>query len=108
MEITTRAIFTRGSAREKANVLMWTAVSTRVNMIMTSPKETEPTAGKTARAMKVNGKTEFSKEKASSTFQMERCLMECGRMDCRQAWEFANTPMGAVTMEIGRRASHMV
>lgn len=105
--ITTRATFTRASVRVKASALIWTVASTRGNMRTTNRKEMEPTAGKTAKVMKVSGKTEFSKEKGSSIFQTELFSTVCGRTDCRQGSEFASTPTEAATMETGKRVNHM-
>ena len=81
-------------------------MSTRVNMKMTNRKATEYTGGKMARVMKVSGRMEFSRARASNTFQTALFSMGCGKTDYQQALESANTLMGAATTGTGKRVSH--
>jgi hypothetical protein len=74
--------FMRVSVKERANELIWMAVSTRGNMKMINHKVMVSTNGRMARVTKVNGKTEFSQAKASNTFQTGLFSTECGKTDC--------------------------
>ena len=60
-----------------------------------------------AKVTKVSGSTDSLRVKGSRNSQMAQYLMECGRKDYREDWEYASIPTEAATMVIGKMASHM-
>lgn len=69
--------------------------------------EKEFTNGRMAKVTKVSGSTDSLRVKGSRNSQMAQYLMECGRKDYREDWEYASIPTEAATMVIGKMASHM-
>lgn len=96
----------RASVKGRARESTWTAASTQVNMKTTSRKATVFTGGKMARVMKVSGRMEFFRVKASNISQTGLFLMECGKTDYQQELAFASTQMEAATTATGKRGSH--